>query len=134
MELEGKIIVVGNTRGGVSTRGNQWKVQEYVLETMEQYPRKMAFEVFGEDRIQQFNIQLGQMKRVSFDIDARQWNDRWYNSIRAWKVEDITAPSAQPAPAAQGAPASASVPPFSPAAPIAPADFAQTDSAEDLPF
>ena len=57
MEITGRIIAVLEPRGGVSKSGNNWKVQEYVLETNEQYPRKMCFDVFGEDKIQQFNIQ-----------------------------------------------------------------------------
>ena len=72
MEITGKIIAVLEPRGGVSKTGNPWKVQEYVLETNEQYPRKMCFDVFGEDKIQQFNIQAGEELTVSFDIDARE--------------------------------------------------------------
>ena len=92
MELTGKIIAVLPERGGVSKAGNEWKIQEYVLETMEQYPRKMMFNVFGADRIAQFNIQLGETLTVSFDIDSREYNGRWYNDIRAWRVERGTAP------------------------------------------
>ena len=52
MEITGKIIAVLPERGGVSQRtGSEWKVQEYVLETQEQYPRKMCFDVFGADKI-----------------------------------------------------------------------------------
>ncbi len=51
----------------------------------------MCFEVFGADKIEQFNIQMGEELTVSFDVDARQWNDRWFNSIRAWKVERVSA-------------------------------------------
>ena len=36
-------------------------------------------------------IQMGEELTVSFDIDARQWQDRWFNSIRAWKVERVSA-------------------------------------------
>lgn len=125
MELSGKVIAVLEPRGGVSRTGNEWKVQEYVLETHEQYPRKMCFDVFGADKISQFNIKAGEELTVSFDIDAREWNGRWFNSIRAWKVERTGAPQ----PAAQpmgGAP----VPP----APAAPADFSATDEKDDLPF
>ena len=71
MEIQGKIIAVLPERGGVSQRtGTEWKVATYVIETMEQYPRKCAFEVFGSDKIQSFNSQVGQMLTVSFDIDA----------------------------------------------------------------
>lgn len=96
MELSGKIIAVLEKRGGVAkATGNPWSVQSYVLETHEQYPRKMCFEVFGEDKIAQFNIQAGEEVTVSFDIDAREYQGRWFNSIRAWKI-DRPQPEAQP--------------------------------------
>ena len=60
MELSGKVIAVLEPRGGVSKTGNPWKVQEYVIETHDQYPRRMCFDVFGEDKITQFNIQVGE--------------------------------------------------------------------------
>ena len=84
MEFTGKIIAILQPRGGVSkASGNEWKAQEYVIEDHGQYPRKMCFDVFGADKIEQFNIQMGEELTVSFDIDARQWQDRWFNSIRA---------------------------------------------------
>lgn len=89
MELQGKIIAALPERSGVSARG-EWKVQEFVLETTDsQYPRKMVFDVFGADRLQRFNIQVGQDVNVSFDIDAREYNGRWYNTIRAFDVRQI---------------------------------------------
>ena len=88
MEFTGKIIAILPPRGGVSkTSGNEWKSQEFVIENHDQYPRKMCFDVFGADKIEQFNIQMGEELTVSFDVDARQWNDRWFNSIRAWKAQ-----------------------------------------------
>lgn len=93
MEITGKIIAVLPERGGVSKTGNEWKMQEYVLETHEQYPRKICFNVFGADKIAQFNIQVGEEMTVSFDINAREYNGRWYNDIRAWKVERGVAPT-----------------------------------------
>lgn len=125
MELAGKVIAVLEPRGGVSKTGNEWKVQEYVIETHEQYPRKMCFDVFGADKIAQFNIQAGEELNVFFDIDAREWNGRWFNSIRAWKVERVgTQASAAP---------DAPFPPMN-AAPAAPVDFSATDEKDDLPF
>ena len=93
MEITGKIIAVLPERGGVSKTGNEWKMQEYVLETHEQYPRKICFNVFGADKIAQFNIQVGEEMTVSFDINAREYNGRWYNDIRAWKIERGVAPA-----------------------------------------
>ena len=93
MEITGKIIAVLPERGGVSKTGNEWKMQEYVLETHEQFPKKLCFNVFGADKIAQFNIQAGDELPVSFDINAREYNGRWYNDIRAWRVERGAAPA-----------------------------------------
>ena len=87
MELQGKVIQVLPVKGGVSQRtGNEWKVQEYVIETHENYPHKMVFSIFGDDRIQRFNVQVGQEVDVFFDIDAHEYQGRWFNSIRAYDV------------------------------------------------
>ena len=126
MELAGKVIAVLEPRGGVSKSGNEWKVQEYVIETHDQYPRRMCFDVFGADKIQQFNIQVGEELNVFFDIDAREWQGRWFNSIRAWKVERVSAAQQMP-------PMDAPFPPMN-AAPAAPVGFAASDEKDDLPF
>lgn len=93
MEITGKIIFELERRSGTSPRtGNAWASQSYVLETHDQYPRRMVFDVFGDDKIQQFNIKAGQELTVSFDIDAREYQGRWFNSIRAWRVMPAQAP------------------------------------------
>ena len=89
MDIQGKIIAALDVKTGQSARG-EWQVQEFVLETLDgQYSRKMVFSVFGADRLQRFNIQVGQEVNVSFDIDAREYNGRWFNSIRAYDVRQI---------------------------------------------
>lgn len=85
MEIQGKVIAVLPERSGVSARG-EWKSQTYVIETQEQYPKKMAFDVFGADRIASFGIQFGEVINVSFDIDAHEYQGRYFNQIRAWNV------------------------------------------------
>ena len=104
MEFTGRIIKALEPRGGVSNRtGNPWKMQDFVIEeTMGQFPKRMVFNVFGEENLTRFNIQEGQELTVSFDINAREYNGRWYNDIRAWNVVPAT-PAAQPA-AAQPVP------------------------------
>ena len=148
MEIEGKIIVVLPEQGGVSNRtGNAWKSQEYVIGTHEQYPRKCCFRVFGADRIAAMNIQSGEELRVSFDIDAHEYNGRWFNNITAWKVERIDPAAAQaaamgmqpqaggtafpppPAPGEGAQPAQQQPAPFPPAQPAT-----EEAPADDLPF
>lgn len=127
MEIEGKIIVVLPAREGVSSRGTQWKSQDFVIETHEQYPKKCCFNVFGSDKIQLFNIRSGEELRVSFDIDAHEYQGRWFNSLRAWKVERVDPTSVQNA--AQGVPFTPPV-----AAPQASAEAQQSQPAAAAPF
>ena len=96
MEIKGRIIAVMPVRTGTSQKnGEGWASQEYVIETIEQYPKRCVFNVFGEDKLKQFNIQQGGEYLVKFDINAREYNGRWYNDIRAWKVEPAQAEQAQ---------------------------------------
>lgn len=142
MEITGKIIAVLEPRKGTSSRtGSEWICGQYVLETMDQYPRKLFFEVFGADRMQQFNIQMGEIMTVSFDIDAREYQGRWFNGVRAFRVDRNV--QATPVAAAPVAPdtapfGGAPVPTQAPAATAAPADttvpFAPQAEGEDLPF
>ena len=122
MEITGKIIAVLPERGGIAKTGNEWKMQEYVLETHEQYPKKLCFNVFGADKIAQFNIQAGDELTVSFDINAREYNGRWYNDIRAWRVERGAAPAPADVPVIDAP--KVEVPDFSKAA----------NDPDDLPF
>lgn len=131
MELQGKVIAVLPERSGVSARG-EWKSQSFVIETHEQYPKKLVFDVFGAERLAQFNIQSGEEISVSFDIDAHEYNGRWFNSVRAWNVVHIDPAAAQAASMGaqpQAAPVGGAQAPFPPA----PAS-SESGSADDLPF
>lgn len=142
MELQGKVITALPQRSGTSQRG-EWVAQDFVIETHDTYPRKMVFSVLGADRLQRFNIQIGQEVLVAFDIDAHEYNGRWFNSIRAFDVRQVDPNAAAavqnpfPGTVAAAAPVQASVAdntvnpaaPF-PAQPEAPAD----GGADDLPF
>lgn len=133
MEVQGKIILKLEPQGGLSRAGNQWKKQQYVLETInEPYPRKVHFDFFGE-RVDQYPLEVGDVITLSFDIESREFNGRWYTDIRGWKAEKIQAGAATPAPAsqaaapatpAQDAPAPAPAPDFTP----------DGDGNDDLPF
>lgn len=130
MEITGKIIAVLPASSGVSARtGNAWKSQDFVIETHDQYPRKCCFRVFGEEKLNNFNIQSGEELTVSFDIDAHEYNGRWYNQINAWAINrNVQQQPNAAAPVQASAPASDA--PFPPAS-AAPADSNSTD---DLPF
>ena len=88
MEIQGKVTNILPMRSGVSARG-EWKSQEFVITTEEQYPKMVCFQVFGEDKINSFALQLGEVVKVSFDISAHEYQGRFFNSINAWKVEKV---------------------------------------------
>lgn len=72
-------------RVGTSAKG-EWKSQDFVIEIPGQYPKKMLFSVFGQERLDKFNIQIGQEVDVYFEIDAHEWNGKWFSDIRAYDV------------------------------------------------
>lgn len=84
-EITGMIIAVLPTRSGTSARGTQWSSQTAVIETHEQYSKRVAFDVLG-DKITEFNLQVDEEVTVSIDINAREFNGKWWNSVNAWKV------------------------------------------------
>ena len=130
MDIVGKITQVLPLQEGVSKTGNPWKSQSYVLETQEQYPRrKVCFEIFGEDRIKNNPCNVDDVVTVSFDIESREYNGRWYTSIRAWRVQQgnmLSQAAPEPVAASVAAPASA--------APATPSPMANPDTANKAPF
>jgi hypothetical protein len=121
--LQGKIIKAFEPRSGESAKGT-WMAQDFLLESYDQpYPRKCVFSVWGADRLQQFNLKEGDNVAVDIDVDAREYNGRYYNSLRAWRVTRITPPAPQAAP----------VQPIT-TAPVQPAAPAQPNPEDDLPF
>lgn len=122
MEIIGKAIAALPVKSGVSQRtGEKWQSREYVIETQEQYPKKICFEVFGTEKLQEFNIRNNDLIKVHFDITAREYNGKWYNSIRAWKVEHVNPDGGTANQVSAPAPAPAAAP-------------AAQESEEDLPF
>ena len=85
MVISGKIIAVLPIATGQGKNGT-WRSQDYVLETADQYPKKVCFNLFG-DKIDQFPIGIDDQVNVSFDVESREYNGRWYTTIRAWKIE-----------------------------------------------
>jgi len=84
LELTGKITQVLPEKSGTSARG-PWRKQEYVIEVPGDYPKQVCFMVWG-DRIDEFGIREGQELTVSFDLESREYNGRWYTDVKAWRV------------------------------------------------
>lgn len=134
MEITGRAIAALPVRTGVSSKG-QWMSREYVIETQEQYPKKICFDVFGEDKLKEFNIRENDIIKVFININAREFKGKWYNTISAWKVEHLGAAAPQTeATNTQTASPLPSSAPFTPTATPAPAQPAAIAPDDDLPF
>lgn len=89
VKFTGKIIAAGQVQTGTSQNGTQWSSCEYVIEELnEQYPSRAVIQVYGSDKLQQFNIQLGEIITAHIGLKARQSKEgRWFNQLDCWKVE-----------------------------------------------
>ena len=92
VKFTGKIIAVGQVQMGTSQNGTQWSSCEYTIEELnEQYPSRAVIQVYGSDKLQQFNIQLGEIITAHIGLKARQSKEgRWFNQLDCWKIERPT--------------------------------------------
>ena len=89
MEINGKIVELLPEQSGQSANGT-WRKQQYILETDDQYSKKICFMVWS-DKIDELAIKQGESLSVSIDIESREYNGRWYTDVKAWKVTQASA-------------------------------------------
>jgi hypothetical protein len=131
LELVGKLIKTLPVQSGTSARG-VWSKQDFILETQEQYPKKVCVSAWGERVNELSGMAEGDLLKVSFNVESREFNERWYTDVRAWRIEKQQFGAVPPPPASsQQAPAGA-VPPPSPA--DDPFGASAESGTDDLPF
>lgn len=120
IEIKCKLLDKLPVQSGTSARG-AWCKQDFIVETIEQYPRKICMNVWGDDKVKELaNYNSQDMLNVSINIESREFNGRWYTDIRAWKIQKDMPSGAEQANA---------VDPF-----VSPVDFPEGDDSGDLPF
>ncbi len=135
LSITGKVVQILPLQQGTSQRtGNQWQLKTFIIETQEQYPKKIAIEMFGEDKIKANPCEVDDIVTANIDVESREFNGRWYTSIRAWKVT----PGVQQQQAAQPALAQPAAEPMANTAQSAATantdPFNSADESTDLPF
>jgi single-stranded DNA-binding protein len=86
LEVSGKLVKIMPQQTGAGKNGN-WVKQEFIIETSEQYPKKICISAWG-DKVEELNrLEMGDEVRVAVNIESREYNDRWYTDVRAWKIE-----------------------------------------------
>ena len=129
LELTGTIVQVLPYDGGTSKAGKEWRKGGFILETQEQYPRKVAISIFN-DNIDKYPTQVGTVVTAHIEIESREWNGKWYTEVRAWQ---ITYTQAQPVASAPQPTAQTYTTPLATPTPPA-AATAQPQTADELPF
>jgi hypothetical protein len=129
MEIVGKVVQLGTLTEGNSPRG-PWKKQELIIETLEQFPKKICLMCWG-DRVNDANsFFVGQTIKAQIRIESREFNGKWYTDVTAFRL-DIDQPTAQPAAQPMN-----QMPPQMPQQPLPPMneDYFASDNGDDLPF
>lgn len=89
LKQSGKLIQILDVQAGTSKAGKEWQKRDFVIETQDQFPKKIAFSMFGDkiDMIEQYKI--GDILNVSFNLESREYNGKWYHNVNAWRIESI---------------------------------------------
>jgi hypothetical protein len=86
MEIKGKLTELLPEQTGQGKTGNTWRKGGFIIETLDDnYPKKIALEVWGDivDKIPS----VGNIAICQVDPESREYNSRWYTSLKAWKIE-----------------------------------------------
>lgn len=109
MEIQGKVLKLLPLQTGDNARGG-WKKQDFVLETPGQYPKQVCISLWG-DKIDQNPLVEGEEITASINVESREYNERWYTDVKAWKIQKGMVASTAPAAAQQSAAPSSPPPP-----------------------
>ena len=93
MQITAKLIQLLPLQTGTGKNG-QWKKQDIIVETEGQYPKKICISIWG-DKIDEKNLQAGNMLKIDFNVESREFNGRWYTDVKAWKIEPTGSAGAQ---------------------------------------
>ena len=95
-EVNCKLMEVQSEQSGEGKNG-RWVKQTFIGETMDQYPKKIAFTAFNEQLISQLKaMSIGSTVKVNFRVESREYNGRWYTDVRAFGLTSMSAPASQP--------------------------------------
>ncbi len=134
LELTGKLIKVLPEVSGQSQKG-PWNKQDFVVETIDQFPKKVCLTAWGEKANDLKQYAPGDTLKVTLNLESREYNDRWYTEARAWRIEAGDGESGGSSSARSDAAPARSTGASSPAAPAAtPFGMTFEEESNDLPF
>ncbi len=124
LEIVGKLQQILPAQKGSGARG-EWLRQDFIIETVEQYPRKICVSAWGDKAKDLEGVQIGDTLKISVNIESREFNGRWYTDVRSWRIERESS-SQQASPQHTAAPTPLAADDY--------ADFGASEEVDDLPF
>ncbi len=85
MEITGKIVQILPAQTGTSARG-EWKRQDFIIETQEQYPKKVCLANWN-DKVNLEAMGVGSVVTAGINLESREYNSRWYTDVKVWKMD-----------------------------------------------
>lgn len=122
--INGKIVLVSAPKHGVSSRGNAWVSQDYVIE--DEKGEKLAFNVFGQDKINEYNLSVGAKASVTVNVESREWQGKWFATVKCVSCISNTAPKAEKDSSENTTTTNPPINPFK--------QVSQSASTDDMPF
>jgi hypothetical protein len=86
LEISGKLIQILPPQSGNGKNGT-WQKQDFVIETSEQYPKKVCFSAWADKADMVKALTPGVNVKVAFNAESREFNGKWYTDLRIWKLE-----------------------------------------------
>ncbi|MEA2043738.1 MAG: DUF3127 domain-containing protein [Bacteroidota bacterium] len=86
IKLSGKIVKILPEQSGQGKFG-KWIKQEFIVETTDKFPKKVCFTAWGDKTDHVKNLFDGDEVTVSFNPESREYNERWYTDLKAWRIE-----------------------------------------------
>lgn len=138
MEIQGKVVRLGNLTEGTSPRG-AWRKQELIIETLEQYPKQVCLVCWGDRVAEAQNFTPGQIIKAQISIESREFNGKWYTDVKPFRFEiEIQQAVQQPIQQPVQQPVQQYTIPQQqfqqPQNNIPITDYFETDNGDDLPF
>ena len=94
LEIEGKIKKILAEQSGDGKAG-KWFKQDFVLETFGNFPKLICFSTWNENTKTLKTFKEGEIVKINFDPQSREFNEKWYTDLRAWKIERLVASTTQ---------------------------------------
>ena len=91
LSINGILLKKLNPESGSRKDGRGWKKQNFILQTENSFNNEICFQLFGEEKMTMLkNIEIGEKIEVFFNLSSREYNQKYYHNIDAWKITKIS--------------------------------------------